>query len=151
MKAFTILSLAASLVAAARPGISTKKIENIDIADFSIQKTVDNGVTKLTHVSFKLSGDEHKDLLCAAENPELLPPGSMNKTYDCVNSASNYRFTLLPGQGNNDVKLHIYHQLGDAWGFQGEGDIMVNCHGLDSPSHLMCGQVNQVTIGITFQ
>lgn len=109
--------------------------ENIDINDFFVRKN--NGIQA---VSFKLSGDDAKDLECSGSNP---------KPTDVITCGdSKYRFVIKPGQVE-EFGLTIYHELGPAFGFYGEGDVPTYCHaGGNGPDDFVCQQVAFTTIVI---
>ncbi|KAI8240979.1 hypothetical protein K4K55_013032 [Colletotrichum sp. SAR 10_96] len=104
--------------------------ENIVINDFSVRKQV-NGT--LSYVSFTLSGDDATDLACSGANPAL-----PSEVITC--GESKYRFTLRTG-AESEFALRIYHELGLAVGFWGEGDVPAYCHA-GGLGDLLCNQVN---------
>ncbi|KAJ0167997.1 hypothetical protein CTA2_11375 [Colletotrichum tanaceti] len=109
--------------------------ENIDIAEFSVRK-YQNGT--VADVSFLLSGDDATDLDCQANT------GIPSDVITCGDS--KYRFTVRQGTGI-DYILRIYHELGIASGYWGEGSVFTHCRagGLGS---LLCDQVFPKTIVI---
>ncbi|KAL0937218.1 uncharacterized protein CTRU02_206949 [Colletotrichum truncatum] len=140
---FTLATVAAlfgaSALAAPAPQANDapRPSENIDISNFSVRKEQDG---TLVNISFNLSGDDAKDLLCESANPEL----PSTEVVTCGDS--KYRFTLKEGS-ETEFALRIYHELGLAVGFWGEGDVPAYCHagGLDQ---LLCAQTNPTTIVI---
>ncbi|KAL1638573.1 Effector protein PevD1 [Diplodia intermedia] len=113
--------------------------ENIDIADLTVRKN--DGVRS---VSFKLSGDDAADLDCSASDP-----GLPSDVITC--GGSKYRFALYSG-GESEFALRIYHELGLAAGFYGEGEVPTYCHaGGNGPDDFVCSQVVPTTIVIDGQ
>ncbi|EOD43152.1 putative major allergen alt [Neofusicoccum parvum UCRNP2] len=110
--------------------------ENIDISDFTVRKN--DGIQA---VFFKLSGKNATDLDCSASNP-----GFPSDVITC--GETKYRFALYPGS-TTEFGLRLYHELGLAVGFYGEGDIPTYCHaGGNGPDDFVCSQVNPTTIVI---
>ncbi|KAF4779554.1 hypothetical protein HER10_EVM0004916 [Colletotrichum scovillei] len=109
--------------------------ENIDIADLSVRKQ-QNGT--VTNVSFLLSGNNATDLACQGAT------GVPSDVITC--GESKYRFTIRPGK-ETEFALRIYHELGLAFGYWGEGDVFTYCHA-GGLGDLLCNQVNPTTIVI---
>ncbi|KAL0261902.1 Effector protein PevD1 [Diplodia seriata] len=113
--------------------------ENIDIADLTVRKN--DGIQS---VSFKLSGKDATDLDCSASNP-----GLPSDVITC--GETKYRFALYSGT-ESEFALRIYHELGLAVGFYGEGEVPTYCHaGGNGPDDFVCSQVNPTTIVIDGQ
>ncbi|KAK0384011.1 hypothetical protein NLU13_8100 [Sarocladium strictum] len=131
--------------AAAFPATRNVPSENIDIADFTVRKTQAAGSEDKTieSVSFKLSGDDAKDLLCSASEP-----GLPSKVLTC--GESKYRFVLQDGTDGYEFGLTIYHELGPAVGFWGEGVVPTYCHaGGNGVNDFVCSETGPTTIVIT--
>lgn len=113
--------------------------ENIDIAEFTVRENADGS---LMATSFLLSGEAAANLTCSASDPSL-----PSEVYICGDS--KYRFALVPGS-EYKYGLRIYHELGTAVGFYGEGDVFTYCHagGLDT---MTCNQIYPTTIVIDSQ
>ncbi|KAG6002938.1 hypothetical protein E4U21_002503 [Claviceps maximensis] len=147
MKACTIVSLITAAVGvAAVPAIHeveapAKDIENITVKNLFLQKSNGN----INHAGFQLSGRNATDLPCDVTNPVVKPFGQSPGVYSCVNADSMYRFSLMPGTSDYDITVHVYHELGTAFGFQGEGVVALNCHGVNSPDNQNCGQVSEAS------
>ncbi|KAF4303572.1 putative protein elicitor [Botryosphaeria dothidea] len=110
--------------------------ENIDIDDLYVRKN--DGIQS---VSFKLSGKNATDLDCSASNP-----GLPSEVITC--GESKYRFALENGE-TTEFALHIYHELGLAFGFSAKGDVPTYCHaGGNGPDDFVCAQTNPTTIVI---
>ncbi|KAG6317524.1 hypothetical protein E4U22_006157 [Claviceps purpurea] len=145
MKASTILSLVGAALVSAAPAVDDNPRENIrelcQITDFFLQKTGE----QVTHLSFKLSGRDAQDLLCSAEN---LPFPERNG-YTCGDS--KYRFSLRSGTDGAEYGLMIAHELGDAAGWWGVGNVPTNCHTAGTGiNNLACGQFQNVTVGLAW-
>ncbi|OJD31756.1 major allergen alt [Diplodia corticola] len=140
----TALFGAAATVAAAPTPQSTgapdpATYENIDIADLTVRKN--DGIQS---VSFKLSGRDAADLGCSASDP-----GLPSAVITC--GESKYRFALYAG-AESEFALRVYHELGTAVGFYGEGDVPTNCRaGGNGPDDYVCSQVTPTTIVIDGQ
>jgi hypothetical protein len=83
--------------------------ENIDIADFTVRKNEPEGT--ISAVSFKLSGDDAKDLLCEASDPSF-------PTDVITCGETKYRFALFPSENQDEgyeFNLRLYHELGPAY------------------------------------
>jgi hypothetical protein len=95
--------------AAALPAAKTVPSENIDLAEFTVRKTqaFDSDKKTIEAVSFKLSGDDAKDLLCEASKP-----GFPSEVITCGDS--KYRFVIQEGTGDYEFGLTLYHELGTA-------------------------------------
>jgi hypothetical protein len=105
---FTLLAATASALPAKQ--VKSVPSENIDIADFTVRKTQAAGSDEKTieAVSFKLSGDDAKELLC-----EKSKPGLPSEVITCGDS--KYRFVLQEGTVEGyEFGLTIYHELGTA-------------------------------------
>ncbi|KAG6121076.1 hypothetical protein E4U14_002517 [Claviceps sp. LM454 group G7] len=145
MKASTILSLVGAALVSAAPAVDNTPRENIrelcQITDFFLQKTGE----QVTHLSFKLSGRDAQDLLCSADNI----PSDHREGYVCGDS--KYRFSLRPGTEGAEYGLMIAHELGDAVGWWGVGNVPTNCHTAGTGiNDLACGQAMNATIGLAW-
>ncbi|OHE99477.1 hypothetical protein CORC01_05277 [Colletotrichum orchidophilum] len=137
---FTLATIAGlfgvSAIAAPAPQESGASLtyENINIADLSVFKQ-QNGT--VTNVRFLLSGNNAADLTCEGAT------GVPSDVITC--GESKYRFTIRPGN-ETEFALRIYHELGLAFGYWGQGDVPTYCHtaGLGET----CNQVNPTTIVI---
>ncbi|KAK2054027.1 hypothetical protein LY76DRAFT_597340 [Colletotrichum caudatum] len=109
--------------------------ESIDISDLSVRR-YENGT--VTNVNFLLSGDDAKDLACEAAT------GVPSEVVTC--GESKYRFTILKG-AETDYALRIYHELGPAVGYWGQGDVPTYCHA-GGLGDLLCNQINPTSIPI---
>ncbi|WYZ39561.1 hypothetical protein EsH8_III_001475 [Colletotrichum jinshuiense] len=129
--------LGASAIAAPAPQESDapRPSENIDIADLSVRKH-ENGT--VTNVSFTLSGNNATDLPCQGAT------GIPSDVITC--SESSYSFTIRAGS-ETEFSLRIYHALGLAFGYWGEGDVPTYCHA-GGLGDLLCNQVYPTTIVI---
>ncbi|KAL7622571.1 hypothetical protein AAE478_008078 [Parahypoxylon ruwenzoriense] len=146
MRFTTVFALfgASALTMAQDQGLRT---EDVTITDFSVHKAGANGASAGTvdGVSFKLSGDDATNLSCSASADQVtngLPTGVIT----CGDS--KYRFDLLEGPDASTFTMRVYHELGTAVGFYGEGNVPTYCHsgGLDN---VVCSQVNSpMTINI---
>ncbi|WQF82699.1 Putative alternaria alternata allergen 1 [Colletotrichum destructivum] len=137
---FTLATVAAlfgaSAIAAPAPQEDAPRpSENIDIADLSVRKQ-QNGT--VTNVSFLLSGDDATDLACQGNT------GVPSDVITCGDS--KYRFTIRQGT-ETEFALRIYHELGLAVGYWGEGDVFTYCHA-GGLGDLLCNQVYPTTIVI---
>ncbi|KAK6956728.1 hypothetical protein Daesc_002008 [Daldinia eschscholtzii] len=146
--AVAALFFGASAMAAPQEG--ELRSEDVSITEFSVHKSGASGSSAGTvdGVSFKLSGDDAKDLSCSASASDITK-GLPTDVITCGDS--KYRFALLEGQDSSTFTLRIYHELGLAVGFYGAGDVATYCHsgGLDT---MVCSQVNSpVTIHIDGQ
>ncbi|KAF9875116.1 hypothetical protein CkaCkLH20_07382 [Colletotrichum karsti] len=136
---FTLATVAAlfgaSAIAAPAPQATDapNPSENIEITNFSVRKQ-ENGT--LTNVNFSLTGRDATDLACVGANPAL-----PSEVITC--GESKYRFTLREGT-ESEFALRIYHELGLAVGFWGEGDVPSYCHA-GGLGDLLCTQVNSPT------
>ncbi|KAF6794979.1 hypothetical protein CSOJ01_13557 [Colletotrichum sojae] len=138
---FTLATAAALLGASAlaAPAPQTEEprpSENIDISNFYVRKQQDGTIT---NVNFLLKGDDAADLACVGDNP-----GLPSDVITC--SDSKYRFTLREGS-ESEFALRIYHELGLAVGYWGEGDVPTYCRA-GGLGDLLCGQVAGTTIVI---
>ncbi|GJC84722.1 effector protein PevD1 [Colletotrichum liriopes] len=137
---FALATIAAlfgsSAIAAPAPqDDASRPSENIDIADLSVRKQ-QNGT--VTNVSFLLSGDDATNLACQ---------GATDVPSDVITCGeSKYRFTIRQGT-ETEFALRIYHELGLAFGYWGEGDVFTYCHA-GGLGDLLCNQVNPTTIVI---
>ncbi|KAG5912925.1 hypothetical protein E4U61_007622 [Claviceps capensis] len=146
MKASTILSLAGAALVSAAPAVDDTPRENIrelcQITDFFLQKTNE----QVTHLSFKLSGRDAQDLLCSADN---IPFPDRRQGYTCGDS--KYRFSLRSGTEGAEYALMIAHELADAAGWWGVGNVPTNCHTAGTGiNDLACGQVQNATVGLAW-
>ncbi|KAG6117325.1 hypothetical protein E4U13_001183 [Claviceps humidiphila] len=146
MKASTILSLVGAALVSAAPAVDNTPRDNIrelcQITDFFLQKTGE----QVTHLSFKLSGRDAQDLLCSADN---IPFPDARKGYVCGDS--KYRFSLRPGTEGAEYGLMIAHELGDAAGWWGVGNVPTNCHTAGTGiNDMACGQFMNATIGLAW-
>ncbi|KAK1997452.1 hypothetical protein LX36DRAFT_555494, partial [Colletotrichum falcatum] len=136
---FTLATVAAlfgaSAIAAPAPQASGLAYENIDISDLSVRRQ-ENGT--VTSVNFLLSGNDAKDLVCDAAT------GVPSDVITCGDS--KYRFTIRKGS-ETDYALRIYHELGPAVGYWGQGDVATYCHA-GGLGDLLCNQINPTTIVI---
>ncbi|KAG5988173.1 hypothetical protein E4U43_004820 [Claviceps pusilla] len=150
MKAFTILSLATSLVAAARPGLSNVPSENVDIRNFNLQKTVVDGHTVFNFVSFVLEGANKVPAVCRAVNLDFGDQFENNNgVFQCDDGGNHFTFGIHPGATHDTIKLSIYHQLRPAVHYTGSGDILLNCVPVPTAQdQYRCSQANQNTIVI---
>ncbi|KAF2758027.1 hypothetical protein EJ05DRAFT_476302 [Pseudovirgaria hyperparasitica] len=130
---FAALAIAAPTRSTARDSTS---YENIDIADLYVRKN--NGIQA---VGFKLSGNDGSAIDCSASTP-----GFPSDVITC--GETKYRFALYPGQ-TTEFGLRIYHELGTAFGYYGEGDVPTYCHaGGNGPNDYVCDQTSATTIVI---
>ncbi|KAF2856881.1 hypothetical protein T440DRAFT_412218 [Plenodomus tracheiphilus IPT5] len=117
--------------------------ENIDISEYTLRKN--NGTVQA--VSFKLSGDDAKDLLCETGAVPTLP----SEVVTCGDS--KYRFGLVasPTEGDVNPGLAVYHETGIASGkFAIAQGPNVYCHaGGNGPQDFVCQQVDFYTVVIT--
>ncbi|KAG6015108.1 hypothetical protein E4U54_004234, partial [Claviceps lovelessii] len=112
MKAFTILALATSLVAAARPGLSHVPSENVDIRNFNLQKTIVDGQPVFNFVSFVLEGANKVPAVCSAFNLDFGGQFEHNNgIYQCNDGGNKFTFGIHPGATHDIIKLSIYHEL----------------------------------------
>ncbi|KAJ6443792.1 nuclear distribution protein nudE [Purpureocillium lavendulum] len=138
--------IAASLAAlvGAVPTSEPKPSENIDISDFIVRKDSSPSGTKINVVDFKLKGRDAENLSCTAQSPEFPAPKEVTTCGD-----SKYRFSLHAGNGGSEFSLRVYHELGLAVGYWGQGDVPTYCHaGGNGPNDYACVQVAPVTIVI---
>ncbi|KAK1978090.1 hypothetical protein LZ30DRAFT_691688 [Colletotrichum cereale] len=138
---FTLATVAAlfgaSALAAPTPqegGVSPS--ETIDISNLSVRKQVNGTVT---NVNFRLSGDAAQNLLCEGA------VGVPSNVTSC--GESKYRFSIQKGN-ETDYSLRIYHELGTAYGFWGQGDVFTYCHA-GGLGDLLCNQVYPTSIVIS--
>ncbi|KAK2015835.1 hypothetical protein LZ32DRAFT_689495 [Colletotrichum eremochloae] len=133
----TVVALfGASAIAAPAPQLEGNlPSENIDISGLSVRRHEDGTVT---NVNFHLSGDDAKDLLCEGAT------GVPSEVITC--GETKYRFAILKGE-ETDYALRIYHELGPAVGYWGQGDVFTYCHA-GGLGDLLCDQVNPTTIVI---
>ncbi|GKT42767.1 effector protein PevD1 [Colletotrichum spaethianum] len=136
---FTLATVAAlfgaSAIAVPTPQADPNTYENIDIADLSVRKQ-ENGT--VTSVSFSLSGKNATGLAC--QGATSVP----SEVITCGDS--KYRFSIQPGV-TTEFALRIYHELGLAVGFYGEGDVFTYCHAGGLGDEL-CNQLYPTTIVI---
>ncbi|KAG9255657.1 uncharacterized protein F5Z01DRAFT_550652 [Emericellopsis atlantica] len=139
------LTLAAAAPKATSTPPNPDSYENVDIADFTVRKEQAAGQdtpTAINSVSFKLSGDDATDLACSASNPDF--PSEVITCGD-----SKYRFVLQPGSDDAEFGLTLYHELGPAVGFWGEGNVPTYCRaGGNGPDDFVCQQVAATTFVI---
>nr|WPZ50800.1 Alt a 1 domain-containing protein [Alternaria solani]WPZ50801.1 Alt a 1 domain-containing protein [Alternaria solani]WPZ50802.1 Alt a 1 domain-containing protein [Alternaria solani]WPZ50803.1 Alt a 1 domain-containing protein [Alternaria solani]WPZ50804.1 Alt a 1 domain-containing protein [Alternaria solani] len=116
--------------------------ENIDISDYTLRKN--NGT--IQSVSFKLSGNNATDLECSG-GPYPVLGGEVDTCGD-----SKYRFAMTPAENGTDAfGIRIYHELGLAWGFWGEGVVPSYCRaGGNGINDFICQQVSEYTLVISF-
>ncbi|KAI1397507.1 hypothetical protein F4819DRAFT_471889 [Hypoxylon fuscum] len=143
--AVSALLFGASAMAA--PATRQTSSEDVTITEFSVHKTGATApeVGTVDGVSFKLSGDDAKDLSCSA-TADAVKSGLPTDVITCGDS--KYRFAVLAGADSSTFSLRIYHELGTAAGFYGEGNVATYCRsgGLDNQ---VCSQVDSpVTIHI---
>ncbi|KAI1078698.1 hypothetical protein F5B20DRAFT_546968 [Whalleya microplaca] len=132
--AATALAFGATVLAAPAPQVDDPASEDVSITEFFVHVAGANGTTSGTPdaVSFKLSGENATDLACSAST------GVPSEVISCGDSP--YSFAVLQGNTTSNFALRIYHALGVAVGFYGEGVVPTYCHagGLNS---LACSQV----------
>ncbi|KAI9151369.1 Effector protein PevD1 [Paramyrothecium foliicola] len=124
----------------------TRPSENINIKDFLVRKYNEpNGTVTINVVDFKLSGDDATDLSCTAQSPEWPIPSEVVTCGD-----SKYRFSLQPGsEEGEEFSLRVYHELGLAVGYWGQGDVPTYCRaGGNGAGDFVCTQVAETTIVI---
>ncbi|OLN96470.1 hypothetical protein CCHL11_00849 [Colletotrichum chlorophyti] len=137
---FTLATVAAlfgaSALAAPAPQASDAPLpsEKLTITDFYVRKQP-NGT--LTNVNFSLSGDDADAIVCNANNP-----GFPSKIFDC--GETKYRFAVIQGS-KTEYALRIYHELGTAVGFWGDGDVATYCHA-GGLGDALCSPVEPETI-----
>ncbi|KAI0471744.1 hypothetical protein GGR56DRAFT_88984 [Xylariaceae sp. FL0804] len=138
-----LTALLAGLAAAARPQQRARRSaaamsENVSVSDFTVTETIGtaaNGSTTVTvsGVSFLLTGDDATDLECDAAT------GVPSEVITCGDS--DYSFALYPApDGYAAYTLRVYHALGVAVGYYGEGSVPVYCHA-GGGSNEDCSQV----------
>ncbi|KAI4911861.1 hypothetical protein J4E90_006678 [Alternaria incomplexa] len=112
--------------------------ENVNFKDYTIRKN--NGT--LQSVSFKIDGRNATDLSCVGGPYPTLPAPIVN----CGDS--KYRFAMTKDI-NGDYPITLYHELGTAVGFWGQGVVPTYCHaGGNGPNDFVCSQVAQYTLVI---
>jgi hypothetical protein len=149
------MSLAAATGTAART-------EEVTISDFSLHILLCPASTNVLEVSFKITGDDAQDVLCAFKRTgddakdalcnrgNLEFPGSHPGIYAC--DEGNYSFLLLePENAGNEYALMIYHDVGDSHAdLRGELDLVTRCTSNDggSTEDWTCTQLESVTFTI---
>ncbi|KAF1972432.1 hypothetical protein BU23DRAFT_508150 [Bimuria novae-zelandiae CBS 107.79] len=112
--------------------------ENVDISDFYLRKN-----PGIVSASFTLSGADG-NVTCSIGAVESLP----SEVQVC--GESKYRFGLIEGEGEGQVGVRLYKELGTAFGWTGEGLVPTYCHaGGNGPEDFVCSQVVPVTIVIS--
>ncbi|KAH7405889.1 hypothetical protein DE146DRAFT_753879 [Phaeosphaeria sp. MPI-PUGE-AT-0046c] len=115
--------------------------ENVDITDYTLRKN-DSGIQS---ISFKLSGDDAKDVLCEIDAFTGFP----SKMVTCGNPApdTGYRVIAIEPKDGADADIAVYHQTAPAAGLWAEGSVPTYCHaGGLSPDDFICSQVSKYTI-----
>ncbi|KAK2595460.1 hypothetical protein QQS21_006800 [Conoideocrella luteorostrata] len=144
MKAASAILYALAAAVSAAPASEPKPSENIEISTLYVRKYVTGDSKRIDSVSFKLKGRDADGLDCAVSNPDFPTP---NKVTTC--GESKYRFTLHPGTDGSEFSLRIYHELGTAVGFFGQGNAPLYCHaGGNGAGDYVCAQVAPLTIVI---
>ncbi|KAG6015107.1 hypothetical protein E4U54_004233 [Claviceps lovelessii] len=140
MKAFTIVSLAAALVAAA-PGLD-KRTENIKIDHFEIEKTVNSNYPIINMVSFALAGHDNQPVSCAAFTPDYKDQSNANGVYKCSND--KWSFSIYPGKTPNSIKLNLFQIVPDHTTRNALGEIALICTPIPvGQNKFRCGQADQ--------
>ncbi|KAL5119547.1 hypothetical protein ACEQ8H_002612 [Pleosporales sp. CAS-2024a] len=124
--------------------LSPKVYENVDISGFYIRQYTESGV--ISHVSFNLTGNEAKDVVCTIDSP-ILP----TKTTAC--GSSKYSFSLVQTKLHEVgvVDIQIFHQTGTIVGLWAQvPEPPVTCYntGFDV-NELLCSQKNAYTVVLT--
>ncbi|ODA77267.1 hypothetical protein RJ55_06894 [Drechmeria coniospora] len=121
-----------------------KPSESIEISKLIVRKYVSESGTAINVVDFKLAGNDGIGIECTARNPAFPTP---NEVTTCGNS--KYRFSLHSGNAGSEFSLRVYHELGTAVGYYGQGNVPTYCHaGGDGPGDYVCFQIAPVVIVI---
>ncbi|KAG9189691.1 hypothetical protein G6011_06559 [Alternaria panax] len=115
--------------------------ENIDFSDYTLRKN--NGT--IESVSFKLTGKDATDIECSG-GPYPVLPAEVETCGD-----SKYRFGMYKPENSTDsFGIRVYHELGLAFGFWGEGEVPTYCHaGGNGINDFVCQQTSPYTLVIT--
>ncbi|OAQ93996.1 hypothetical protein VFPFJ_00104 [Purpureocillium lilacinum] len=144
MHALALVTASLATLAGAVPTSESKPSENIAISNFTVRKDSSPSGTKINVVDFKLSGKDASNLSCTAQSPDFPTPKEVTTCGD-----SKYRFSLHAGKDGNEFSLRIYHELGLAVGYRGQGNVPTYCHaGGNGPTDFVCTQVAPVDIVI---
>ncbi|KAG5944248.1 hypothetical protein E4U53_006915 [Claviceps sorghi] len=157
MKAVAILSFAAAAVSAVavpeatrpqKPSVAelekqAAKGENVLIEHFQLEWD-NTQEPKVSNVSFVITADKANLLPCQATYPKVAPWGQNAGIYNCVNADSKYRFSLYPSGAQNAAVVEMFHELGPAFGFQGNTTVVLACHDTDASHHeSRCSQATE--------
>ncbi|KAG6015106.1 hypothetical protein E4U54_004232 [Claviceps lovelessii] len=145
MKAFTILSLATSLVAASRTGslADNKPTVNINIRHLEIQKSLTNGQEILNFVTFVVNEGSGPASTCTAYSPDFKPRSNANGVYQCSDVAHKFSFSVYPSTKPDHIQLHFF----DAGHPDGLSDIPLACTPVaGSQTVHRCSQFQELTI-----
>ncbi|KAI1340862.1 hypothetical protein F5Y15DRAFT_414586 [Xylariaceae sp. FL0016] len=137
--AFLATALAIPTPQTVNPRDDPQYTETISISSFSVHEaltTSANGSTVATPdgADFLLTGHNATDLSCSGSFSGGLP----TEVIACGDSP--YSFALYPGATSGSFALRLYHALGVATGYYGEGEVPVYCHA-GGGSALSCAQV----------
>ncbi|KAF4452361.1 major allergen alt [Fusarium austroafricanum] len=120
--------------------------ERVKVSDLTIHKIGSPFGPTIESVSFKLNGEDAKDLKCAAENVAFPKPSD---NLPC--GKSDYSFTLWEGQEGEEFRIMVYHDVGDPKAdLRGGADIPTICdnsQGSD-PADEICQQKKPVSFKI---
>ncbi|KAH7127267.1 hypothetical protein EDB81DRAFT_808997 [Dactylonectria macrodidyma] len=98
----------ASLLALAAPGLAGRE-EGVKVSHLSVHKVGSPIGATIESVSFKLNGDNAKNLECSASNFAFPEP---IKIFPCGDS--DYSFALFAGEDGVDFATMVYHDVGDS-------------------------------------
>ncbi|KAH6988554.1 hypothetical protein EDB80DRAFT_171202 [Ilyonectria destructans] len=132
----------ASLLALAAPALAGRG-ERIKVSHLSVHKEGSPVGTTIESVSFKLNGDNAKDLECSASNFAFPSPIVI---FPCGDS--DYSFALFAGEDGVDFATMVYHDVGDSHadlrGLSNVDTVCDNSHG-SGPADEICTQGEPVT------
>lgn len=98
----------ASLLALAAPALAGRE-ETVKVSHLSVHKVGSPVGTTIESVSFKLNGDNVKNLKCSASNFAFPSP---IKIFPCGDS--DYSFALFAGEDGVEFATMLYHDVGDS-------------------------------------
>ncbi|RFU73386.1 major allergen alt [Trichoderma arundinaceum] len=130
-----LLALATSVLAG--------REERVKVSNLSVHKVGSPVGATIESISFRLSGDNAKDLECSASNFAFPEPIEM---FPCGDSG--YAFALFAGEDGVDFATMVYHDVGDLHadlrGHSNVDTLCDNSHG-SGPADEICTQKNSVT------